>query len=518
MAHARHTLPIMAAPRGNTGPICLYRIPYQAVLGRFFFSIFYTVHNRNREGLPAVIQETERLSSPPAATWPSRDTTASQDDFGHETDPSNIEVSSKTKRSWNPNKKPHMAIGTLDKYVKNRQPKKPLCPESLKTALVYFVADSDLPLSISESRPFQALLELCHPGVQNILVRRTALTAHVSNVFFFHQQHLREILSPTSTAISFTTDVWTSPNVIAFMGVTAHVMSSDFKLTSILIGLHPIEGPHSGAALAEIFMKVLGIYNLKSSIICITTDNASVNSRMASEIQDELPGFCADQQAIGCMAHTIHLAAQDGLKALGATPDTNDSHGLMSITNITNDPDGLHLNYNSIVSRISRLATYLNQSPQRREKFITTVHLVYDDSRPTKAVTLLSHVSTRWNSTYEMLNRAWTLKDAYHHFCSTLNLQSYQLSAIEWEKVKVMIDFLHPLHEATHIICGSKYPTINHALPLYILLIKRIQQACQQYDVAQIEPAAEAMINKLTKYLRILLLKTPIICSTILDP
>ncbi|MBW0502006.1 hypothetical protein O181_041721 [Austropuccinia psidii MF-1] len=36
--------------------------------------------------------------------------------------------------------------------------------------------------------------------------------------------------------------------------------------------------------------------------------------------------------------------------------------------------------------------------------------------------------------------------------------------------------------------------------------------------MAQIEPAAEAMINKLTKYFCILLLKTPIICSTILDP
>ncbi|MBW0548353.1 hypothetical protein O181_088068 [Austropuccinia psidii MF-1] len=119
---------------------------------------------------------------------------------------------------------------------------------------------------------------------------------------------------------------------------------------------------------------------------------------------------------------------------------------------------------------------------------------------------------------YEILNRTWTLKDAYHHFCSTLNLQGYQLSAIEWEKVKVMIDFLHPLHEPTHIICGSKYPAINHALPLYILLIKRIQQACQQYDVAQIKPAEGAMINKLTKYLCIILLKTPIICSTILNP
>ncbi|MBW0468013.1 hypothetical protein O181_007728 [Austropuccinia psidii MF-1] len=177
----------------------------------------------------------------------------------------------------------------------------------------------------------------------------------MSPTFFFHQQHLHKILSPMSTAISFTTNVWTSPNVIALLGVTAHVMSSDFKLTSILIGLQPIEGPHSGEALAKCFMKVLGIYKLKSSIVCITTDNASVNLQMASAMQNQLPGFCADQQTIGCMAHTIHLAAQDGLKALGATPEeletpiANDSHGLMSLTNIINDPDRLHLNYNSIV-------------------------------------------------------------------------------------------------------------------------------------------------------------------------
>ncbi|MBW0559970.1 hypothetical protein O181_099685 [Austropuccinia psidii MF-1] len=148
------------------------------------------------------------------------------------------------------------------------------------------------------------------------------------------------------------TNVWTSPNVIAFMDITAHVMSSEFKLTSILIGLQPIEGPHSGAVLAKRFMKVLGIYNLKSSIVCITADNASVNSQMASEMQNQLPVFCSDKQEIGCMALTIHLAARDGLKALGATPEklakpnANDSHGLMSLTNIINYPDRLHLNYN----------------------------------------------------------------------------------------------------------------------------------------------------------------------------
>ncbi|MBW0525673.1 hypothetical protein O181_065388 [Austropuccinia psidii MF-1] len=116
-----------------------------------------------------------------------------------------------------------------------------------------------------------------------------------------------------------------------------------------------------------------------------------------------------------------------------------------------------------------------------------------------------------------MLKRAFALKDAYHHFCTTLNLKSYQLLPIEWDKVKVMIEFLCPPYEATEIICGPKYPTINHALLLYILLIKHIQQACEQYDVVQIEPATMAMTTKLSKYLKMLLRKTPVICATILD-
>ncbi|MBW0581189.1 hypothetical protein O181_120904, partial [Austropuccinia psidii MF-1] len=52
----------------------------------------------------------------------------------------------------------------------------------------------------------------------------------------------------------------------------------------------------------------------------------------------------------------------------------------------------------------------------------------------------------------------------------------FRLTPLEWEKVVVIVNFLLPLYEATLIICKEKYPTINQALPLYILLIKRIQQ------------------------------------------
>ncbi|MBW0482455.1 hypothetical protein O181_022170 [Austropuccinia psidii MF-1] len=134
---------------------------------------------------------------------------------------------------------------------------------------------------------------------------------------------------------------------------------------------------------------------------------------------------------VGCMAHTIHLAVCDGLKALGSKlPDTNNqvdnnNENPMSITSLVDPPDGLNLQYNSIIVKISCLASYLYPSPQRREKFITTVNLVYDSDKPTNANTLLSQVSTRWNSNYKMLNCALVLKDAYNHFCTPDSLASF---------------------------------------------------------------------------------------------
>ncbi|MBW0468081.1 hypothetical protein O181_007796 [Austropuccinia psidii MF-1] len=190
----------------------------------------------------------------------------------------------------------------------------------------------------------------------------------------------------------------------------------------------------------------------------------------------------------------------------------------MAIVNIINPPDGSSLRYDSIISHVARLASYLHQSPQCRETFAETVKLDYDGPKLTNAKTLLCNLHTRWSSTYDMLEQALCLREAYNQYCSSESMELFRLSPIGWEKLEVMVNFLQPLYEATNIICSSKYPTINQALPLYILLIKRLNKACQQYDVAPIEAAALAMASNLKKYLMLLLHKTPVICASILDP
>ncbi|MBW0481277.1 hypothetical protein O181_020992 [Austropuccinia psidii MF-1] len=233
--------------------------------------------------------------------------------------------------------------------------------------------------------------------------------------------------------------------------------------------------------------------------------------------------FNASTHSIGCMAHVLHLVAQDGLKALskGVVPTTcnkEEPPGPMAIVNIINPPDGLSLRYHSIKFCVAQLASYLWQSPQRKEKLAATFKLIYDGPKPTNDNTLLCHVHTHWNSTYDMLEQALCLREAYNQYCSPESMETFCLSPIELEKVEVMVNFLQPLYESTNIICGSQYPTINQALQLYILLIKHLNQSCQKYDVVPIEDATLKMTSKLTKYLTLPLHKTPVICASIIDP
>ncbi|MBW0561188.1 hypothetical protein O181_100903 [Austropuccinia psidii MF-1] len=244
---------------------------------------------------------------------------------------------------------------------------------------------------------------------------------------------------------------------------------------------------------------------------------------MANIIQTMTPAFSADTQAIACMTHTLHLAARDGLNTLAQPLPSSGLHqndeldlpGPMSIASIIYQPDRTDLNYGSIISQIAQLGSYLLQSPQQCEQFVTTMKLFQDDI---KSNMLLTNVCTQWNSTYIMLERALSLKEAYNKFCAPANMEQYCLTLLQWDKVRLMINFLQPLDEATGIICGLKYPTINYALPLYISLLRCIHQAFGNYNVQKIEPAEVVMTTKLNKYLQILLCKKPVIYASILDP
>jgi len=66
--------------------------------------------------------------------------------------------------------------------------------------------------------------------------------------------------------ISFTLDAWTSPNCIAFLGITAHWISENWQLNEILIDFHKLRGAHSGENLAEAFVQCCNEFDVLSKV------------------------------------------------------------------------------------------------------------------------------------------------------------------------------------------------------------------------------------------------------------
>ncbi|MBW0464972.1 hypothetical protein O181_004687 [Austropuccinia psidii MF-1] len=103
-------------------------------------------------------------------------------------------------------------------------------------------------------------------------------------------------------------------------------------------------------------MLIFQRYKLEKQIFCITTDNASVKNHMAQKIEALIPTFPACTNSFGCMAHTIHLAAQDGLNApaqgppVAANEPKGNINGPMSISHILDLSYGFNTSYDAIIN------------------------------------------------------------------------------------------------------------------------------------------------------------------------
>ena len=116
-----------------------------------------------------------------------------------------------------------------------------LTGERLHQAIGYLVAKANIPFSIVERPSFNYLLELLNPQTANMEFGRKSIKSVVDRMFIAHTKHNQKILS-TMKHLSFTVDAWTSPNMKAFMAITAHGITPDWKMLDLLIGMPTVTG------------------------------------------------------------------------------------------------------------------------------------------------------------------------------------------------------------------------------------------------------------------------------------
>ncbi len=127
---------------------------------------------------------------------------------------------------------------------------------------------------------------------------------------------MKNIYQNLGCKVSFTMDCWTSSNMIAFMGITAHYIDEDWNLKRCTLNFKHLLNIHSGSNLRATFESVLKDFGLENKTLSITLDNASNNNSLIAELSSRSATSFNDFHHIRCFAHVLNLGVQSALNVL----------------------------------------------------------------------------------------------------------------------------------------------------------------------------------------------------------
>jgi hypothetical protein len=127
--------------------------------------------------------------------------------------------------------------------------KTPFSPEEFKKRLINWVVLDDQPFSTIESPRVRSLLELLKPDI--VIPSADTIKRNIMECYREESVSIGDQLRNTSGKISLTLDCWTSPNVKAFMGITAHYIDDNWVPQSLVLDFVPLPGLHTGEELCQ---------------------------------------------------------------------------------------------------------------------------------------------------------------------------------------------------------------------------------------------------------------------------
>jgi len=232
-----------------------------------------------------------------------------------------------------------------------------------------------------------------------------------------------------------------------------------------------LESRHTGAAIANAILEKLYEWNIDNKLFSLVLDNRSVNDCVIRDILKKLTpvgDLLLDGQLfhVRCCAHIINLIVQDGIDSI-----------------------------KDVLVKVRESVKYINSSTLRLQKFEEVASQV---KAPKKS--LLLDVSTRWNSTYLMLERALEFKKAFERMSVVDKHYIYGPSPKEWADVEVVCGCLKYFYEVTKIFSGTLYPMSNLYFNHICAIHLHLKGLCESH-VPFVQAMAEKMRSKFLKVL-----------------
>lgn len=287
--------------------------------------------------------------------------------------------------------------------------------KAINRKIIECIALDNQPFSIVQDAGFTKLVEFLEPRF-TMPNRKYLSDVCLPELYSVVYSHVEKLIAD-ATSISFTTDIWSSSvSQVSMLSLTAQWLDKDFVLKKSVLHSQECRGSHTAEAIASAFEGMFETWTIpKENVHVVVRDNARNMAKATSEF---------GVPSLPCMAHTLQLAVNGGALSQRSIADA------------------------LAVGR--RVVGHFKHSPLACSRF---EDIQKELNMPVKK--LQQDVSTRWNSTYYMMQSLVEQKRVLSAYAADYELPT-TLTATQWGIMEKMITLLKPFEQLTRDISSAE--------------------------------------------------------------
>ena len=247
------------------------------------------------------------------------------------------------------------------------------------------------------------------------------------------------------SSVSVVLDGWSSYHH-GYVGVNIHYISEGWKRVKINLCCKRFDDSHTGEALATFVSDLMHEWNIYEKVGVFVTDSASNMKKMF----DYLPF-----ERVDCGNHTLQLSINDEIFNMSSVE--------------------------TLAAKCRAVCKYQNKSTQFAQALVAAQAQdqgdVDNNSVRAQGLYLVQDVATRWNSTFDMMDRFYQLKRAVTRILNDpkweqVNIHMYNS---DWELMGKVVKVLRVFKEATEMLSSSQ-ASISQIIPLVTIIRESLRR------------------------------------------
>ncbi|KAJ6753899.1 BED FINGER-RELATED [Salix purpurea] len=291
------------------------------------------------------------------------------------------------------------------------------------------------PLTMVEHVGFKIFVKNLQPLFE--FVPNSSIEVSCMEFYLKEKQKVYEMINRLHGRINLAIEMWSSPENAEYMCLIAHYIDEDWKLQQKILNFVTLDSSHTEDVLSEVIINCLMEWDVECKLFAMTFDECSDDDDIVLRIKDRISQdrpLLSNGQLFDVRSamHVLNLIVQDAMETL-----------------------------REVTEKVRASVSYVKSSQVIQGKFNDIAQQIGISSQRN----LVLDSSTRWNSTYFMLETVIGYKSAFCFLQEHDPAYTSALSDIEWEWARSITGYLKLFVEITNIFSGDKCPTANRYFP-----------------------------------------------------